>query len=280
CENPDCENNCLMSVAKRNYLTCHNCYTYYCCKECRKHDWTTHKNDCYVTRVSNMCKNIIKTVNKDSHILYYVSRFARRGYLHRGRGCIVLNFENISTAQKLLQEGLRHSTISPMYMTVAEIDRVKLFGDVKSGLTEMCSNYNPDNKFILYAGIGCGSHIYYDNIAPPRTSETSIAKCAALRLSPAHSIPNLDELDDISVLVLAASQGFEKTGNAEKRKSREMGLINIQRKLQKRGVTLRYQYPEMYYKLINFVSDSKPFSPELLFPMDSHTGQRFTCIIL
>jgi len=92
--------------------------------------------------------------------------------------------------------------------------------------------------------------------------------------------PKQENSDVPSTLILTAVPGNQHADDIDGRKARELCFVNIQRKLRNRSVSLRHQFPEVYNKLIDFVSDARHFSPMIIYPSDGRTGRKFMCVIM
>lgn len=279
CENDQCNHETNLREAKHSFKTCQSCFTYYCSKTCRKHDWERHKKVCIFGRLSSACKHVIKFVNKHPTIQYQCSRIARRGYLAQGRGCIVFAFPDIGSAEDFLCYGIESLWVPPVYISLKDLPNAVMLGSKLDFLTQTCMQYNPELKYVIHVAI-----VIPPKLTPrpvPRRKDTIIQKCAKLRLSPAHMHPKQTDVDGApSTLILTAVPGNQHADEVDCRKTRELCFINIQRKLRQRGVSLRHQFPEVYNKLIDFVSDAKHFSPMIIYPIDCQTGKKFMCVIM
>ncbi|GFS23713.1 hypothetical protein ElyMa_001646400 [Elysia marginata] len=176
CHTPDCGKTAALDIARHMYKNCHNCRgTYYCSRKCRRQDWTRHKRDvCHGSRVSSACKRVIKFCGLDPGVKAALSRLARRGFLSRGRGCVMLGFPDLCATEEFLLHGLKlprkqatdnnsgGSSVSsslellPVYVTLSELRGSKMYGggEVLQRLMTLCETYNPELKFLLNVGIG------------------------------------------------------------------------------------------------------------------------------
>ena len=280
CDNPVCKRETNLKEAKKFFKTCHSCFSYYCSRSCRKQHWEAHKKVCVYSRINSACKHVIKAVNRDPHMQYQCSRLARRGYLSRGRGSVVFAFPDISSTEDFLFHGLECLWVPPVYVCLKELPDATMLGIKLDLLTQTCLQYNPELKYVIHVAIVIPPKLPTRPV--PRKRESIIQKCAKLRLSPAHMHPKpLDApTDHPSTMILTAVPGNKHEYDQDGRKTRELCFINIQRKLRQRGISLRHHYPNVYNKLIDFVSDAKHFSPLIIYPTDSRTGKRFMCVIM
>ena len=278
CRNKKCGKTIELEEAKQSYKTCHNCYTYYCGRECRKAHWEKHKKKCVYSRINSACKHVIKKVHDDPDLQYQLSRIARTGYLSQGRGCVMLPFHSPDDAERFLTEGLSALAMPPTYVASKEMGTAGVAGDHLLLLNEMSKNYNPEMKLVLNVAIVTGKEVPAK--PHPRRDGPVIKKCAKLRLSAAHVNPKASDEDEPETLILTAVPGSAETENMEARKAREICFINIQRKLRQKGVSLRHQYPDVYDKLCAYVSDNSPFTPITIYPVDVNSGKKFMCMIM
>jgi hypothetical protein len=278
CEYTSCKRETNLKEAKQFFKTCHSCFSYYCSRNCRKLHWESHKRVCIYSRINSACKHVIKYINKQPHLQYQCSRIARRGYLSQGRGCVVFAFPDISSSEDFLIYGMDSLWVPPVYICLKELPHAKMLGSKLGILTETCKQYNPELKYVIHVAIVIPPKLPVKPM--PRRMESIIQKCAKLRLSPAHMHPKQEDTDSPSTLILTAVPGNQHANESDDRKTRELCFVNIQRKLRNRGVSLRHQFPDIYNKLIDFVSDAKHFSPLIIYPTDNRTGKRFMCVIM
>ena len=280
CDNPVCKRETNLKEARKFFKTCHSCFSYYCSRSCRKVHWEAHKKVCIYSRINSACKHVIKAINRDPHMQYQCSRLARRGYLSRGRGCVIFAFPDISSTEDFLFHGMECLWVPPVYVCLKELPDATMLGTKLDLLTQTCFQYNPELKYVIHVAIVIPPKLPTRPV--PRKRESIIQKCAKLRLSPAHMHPKpLDApTDHPSTMILTAVPGNKHEYDQDGRKTRELCFINIQRKLRQRGVSLRHHYPIVYNKLIDFVSDAKHFSPLIIYPTDGRTAKRFMCVIM
>lgn len=278
CRNPKCKKATSLPEARNTYKTCHNCFTYYCGRECRKAHWERHKRKCLFSRVNSVCKHIVKKVHDTPDLLETISKVARTGYLSKGRGCVLIAFTSPEKADLFLTEGAQALETPPGYANLGDLKEASdIFGEHYFELVDMCKIYNPEIKFVIEVAVVSGQEVPAWPV--PRREGPAIKKCAKLRLStaPSKSTPSRGEPE---TLILTAVPGSEFTENMEEKKAREICFVNIQRKLRQRGVSLRHHFPDVYNKLCAYVSDNAHFTPMTIYPIDANTGKRFMCVIM
>ena len=293
CRNSKCKRATELKEARRTYKTCHNCYTYYCGRECRKQHWERHKSKCLFSRVGSACKHFIRKVHNEEILSEPISRIAKTGYLTRGRGCVIALFSSPEKTESFLSGVSDIATLErpPCYVTLEEIDKACVFRDYKEELEELCMTYNPDIKYVLCTVIIAGDRRLIPTGPGPRLQGPVIQKSAKLRLSLGYSrypspppVLNAKSPQNISedpdTLILTALPGSELAENVDARKARELCLTNIQKKLRTRGVNLRLHYPDIHDRLCAFASDNAAFKPLTIYPIDVNSGKRFTCLIM
>ena len=279
CRNQKCGKTEELGEARKSFKTCHNCYTYYCSRECRKAHWERHKKKCLFSKVNSICKHVMKKVHDDESLTADCTRIARAGYINKGRGCVLLVFSSHIKAEELLSQGAEASEALPVYCSIEEIqEQSSSLGEHLFELLDMCRSYNPEIKFVLEVVViaSMGGEV---QSRAPRQDGSSIKKCTKLRLSTgqARQAPVKEEAE---TLILTAMPGIEFADAAVDRKAREVCFINIQRQLRQRGISLRHHYPEVYSKLCSYVGDGEHFTPITIFPYDKNTGKRFMCLIM
>ncbi len=279
CRNTKCGKKTSLSQARKSYKSCHNCFTYYCGRECRKEHWERHKRKCLFSRINSGCKHVIKKVQNSESISEELSTIARTGYLSKGRGCVMLVFQTPEQADLFLMKGLSVLTTEPNYASVKEVHESEVFGSQEEELVNMCKTYNPELKYVLEVAVVTTGEVQTWPI--PRRDGMTIKKCAKVRLHTAVTASKQNKREEPdTTLILTAVPGSEFTENMEERKAREICFINIQRKLRQRGVSLRHNYPDTYKKLCAYVADNEHFTPITLYPVDATTGKRFMCLIM
>ncbi len=278
CRNLKCKKTTELREARNNYKTCHNCYTYYCSRECRKAHWQRHKRTCLFSRINSSCKHVIKFVHDDDNSLEQITKLARTGYLSKGRGCVLLVFSSPEKATDFLKYGFSTLDTPPGFANIKELQNVEYFGDHLSELVDLCKSYNPELKFVIEVAIVAGEEM--PTFPVPRREGPAIKKCSKLRLSNAHLPPPSMRKNEPETLILTAVPGSEFTENMEETRARQICFINLQRKLRQRGVSLRHHYPDAYKRLCAYVADNEHFTPMTIYPLDANTGKRFMCLIM
>ena len=286
CRNSKCKRQMNLANARHTYKTCHNCFTYYCSRECRQEHWEKHKKKCVFSRVSSNCKHVIKKVHDDSDVCEEFSKVARTGFIQKGRGCVVVTFTSLTSSDEFLAAD-GHAAVAALqfplaFVSIKELEETQLFNDQLYELLDMCRTYNPEVKFVIDCVIISDEQQQQVRGSMSRRDGPVVKKCAKLRLTSAQLSPKpgLPQLEDNDTLILTAVPGSEFTENMEERKAREICFANIQRKLRQRGVRLRHQYPDVYNKLCAYVASKEEFAPMTLFPLDGNTGKRFMCLIM
>lgn len=283
CRNKKCRKAVTLDEARSSYKTCHNCYTYYCSRDCRREHWTRHKRSCLYSRITSTCKRVARLAHDSLDLCADLTRIARAGYLSRGRGCVLLTFACVTDAERFIAAGGSASDDvipGPVYASIADIESVETMGEHLFRLTDMCRSYNPEVKYVLNVAIIAGRGEPQSGRAAPKRQCHVVQLCYKLRLSTAPPSQAPTSGSDSDTLILTAMPGSEFTENLSGRKAREICFVNIQRKLRQRGVSLRHQHPEVYARLCAYVADNEHFTPIAIFPMDTTTGKRFMCLIM
>ncbi|XP_038046501.1 uncharacterized protein LOC119720744 [Patiria miniata] len=278
CNYKKCAKTKELAEARKSFKTCHNCYTYYCSRQCRKMHWPRHKKRCLFSRVNSACKHVIYHSRYNAQLQSDLTRVARTGYLSRGRGSILLIFPDTESAENYTERGFDALPSAPTYSTVRELETSDLFGDHMKFLLEMCRTYDPERKFVLNVAIMANPEQHRGN--RPRQTDTAVKKCAKLSLIPPHSDPTSTTLDPVpDTLIITSPSGSQGDGELD-RKSRQVCFVHIQRQLRQRGVNLRHQHAEIYDKLCRWVEDHEHFTPTTIYPLDERTGKRFMCVLM
>ncbi|XP_066293397.1 serine-rich adhesin for platelets-like [Branchiostoma lanceolatum] len=286
CSYAKCKRTADLKEAKQSYKSCHNCYTYYCSRDCRKNHWERHKRKCVFSQINSTCKHILQYSRTNEEVQKCFSRVARTGYLSRGRGCVMLSFSSLQDAQDFLNSGLPALPTLPGYKTFRELKSVQT--EPKDPHTEtlitMVTTYDPDVKMVVDVSIAVDTTNVKAHLVPRREGP-NIRQCAKIRLSERHIVKKTreeqsDEPEAATMILTSPPGSPEKMQHISDRRSREICFINIQRNLRARGVILRHQYPDVYRKLCVYVEKNESFPPVTIYPRDTNTGKTFMCLIM
>ena len=292
CKNPKCDSPSLsLAEARTTFKSCHNCYVYYCSRECRKAHWERHKRRCVFSRLKSTAKRIMRKIYEDgAAVLEELSRIARMGYIRYGRGCVLLLFtSNENAAGFIINPNCSLSNFEepPIYVSCKQLADYRVFVDQKSELDKAIKSYNPEIKFVFEIVIltseadkSLSSSMTSSATSVNQPRRLAIKKCAKLRLIQQMCGKVQTGEDDADTLILTALPNPEYAENMAGQKARQLCFINIQQQLRKRGVSLRRQYPEVYSKLCAYVADEQTFVPIALMPRNGNTGKRFMCLIM
>ncbi|XP_071492254.1 uncharacterized protein [Diadema antillarum] len=262
--------------ARKSYKTCHNCYTYYCSRDCRKSHWNRHKKKCLYGRVNSLCKHVIYHSRYNEVLQEGLSRIARQGFARRGRGSVMLSFSNVEEAYRYITKGLDQLSSWPDFLSVQDLDES---GEGRyNSLQQTCLNYDPEVKFVLNVSIVACQDTPTRPL--PRKPGIVLRKCAKVRLFDLHGPGSeVNTPSDRETLILTAPPGIPSEGGLDK-KARQVCFVHIQRELRHRGVSLRHQFPVVYDKLCRWVDEHQHISPVTIYPRDGNTGKTFMCLII
>lgn len=297
CKNPKCDLPELsLADARATFKSCHNCYAYYCSRECRKAHWERHKKRCVFSRLKSAAKRVMRKIYEDGGAVFEeLSRIARMGYIRHGRGCVLILFTCVEAANDFLD--FPQCTITkleepPVFLPQQYLKDLRVFADQKSELDAACKTYNPEIKLVVEVVI-LGSETSADkSLSSSMTSSMTscnqqprrfaVKKCAKLRLvqQMRGRVSGETSDEDAETLILTALPNPEYAENMAGRKARQLCFINIQQQLRNRGVNLRRQYPDVYGQLCAYVADEQIFVPIALTPRNGYTGKRFMCLIM
>ncbi|XP_076859081.1 apical junction component 1 homolog isoform X2 [Brachyhypopomus gauderio] len=282
CSNSRCHHRESLFNASLYFKSCHSCHTYYCSRNCRWEDWDTHKKTCMNSRISSVCRHVLKNCRENSEVHKAFSRIAKVGFLSRGRGVLFIGFPNPGSADNFLQVGLESLLMSPIYLSLRELDNFKdNLGEYCKELQDAGKQYDPSECFLLNVSIAIGELM--SKRPSPKLQAPTVRKYAKISL--ASSSPDkmvLKKESDMETLILTPPPGtsdINKEGQ-EGRKAREVCFINIQKELRTRGVFLRHEFPQIYNQLCEFVENNKRFTPTTIYPIDKRTGKQFMCMIM
>lgn len=306
CRNPKCDAVATVADAKRTFKNCHNCTLMYCSRDCRRAHWEKHRRACLHSRVSVLCRQVLSTCKDDMDTLIHLSVLARRGFLTQGRGVVRVLFRSPEGAEIFVKQGFQRLG-EGSYVRWAELMPQEMGPELYSELLRLSTEYKPDTKMLIYVAICVVSEAPGTTTATVKWERQLVSRCAKLKLSktlppellgnqtnamisnrPA-SAPTTRSTDPVilkpettkiytDVLILT----FNLSDRAQNTQTkRELILQNIQLALQKRGVSLRKHYAEIFQRLNSFVEGTTDrFMPVTLHPRDASTGQPFICIMM
>ncbi|KAI8517988.1 hypothetical protein Bbelb_040050 [Branchiostoma belcheri] len=282
CSYSKCKRAAELKEARQSYKSCHNCYTYYCSRDCRKNHWERHKKKCVFSQINSACKHILQYARTNEEAQKCFSRVARTGYLSRGRGCVLLSFASLQDAQDFLSSGLPALPTLPGYRTFRELDSAQT--EQKDPHTEtlitMVTTYDPDVKLVLDVSIAVDTTNVKAHLVPRREGPTSGSVLSERHIVKKTREEKSDEPEGGTMILTSPPGSPEKLQLLSDRRSREICFINIQRNLRARGVILRHQYPDVYRKLCVYVEQNESFPPVTIYPRDTNTGKTFMCLIM
>ena len=180
CRNPNCNNTGTLHEAGKNYKTCHNCHTWYCCRECRRSHWSKHRRVCMYTRALALTNHVVFKVRDDVSTLIKFSWQARQGYLANGPGCLKLFFSTPEGAETFINNCSLDKT-RPVYIRWQNLLREEMGEDCYRELLEMCQSYNAETKFIFYVSVCILNEMSSDS--SKKWERQNVTKCAKIRLS-------------------------------------------------------------------------------------------------
>lgn len=187
CQHPKCKEKALIHIAQRTFKTCHYCYTVYCSRQCRKMHWEKHRRHCMFGRVTSMCENTVEKVKSDVKSQFELSRYARTGYLTKGRGVLKLVFSYPDLACHFIDRGWSAILESPIYVAWQDVLPQEMGADAYVEVRNLCNRYNPETKYILIVAIYVTTQI--GSIGLKKTPAAGyerevLMKCSKMRLIP------------------------------------------------------------------------------------------------
>uniref|UniRef100_T1J727 Apical junction molecule ajm1 alpha/beta domain-containing protein n=1 Tax=Strigamia maritima TaxID=126957 RepID=T1J727_STRMM len=275
CSYPNCAKTVEWVEARRSFKTCHNCYTYYCNRECRRIHWEKHRRTCMYSRIRSLCKHVILRSRDDPTVQAHLTKLARTGMISQGRGFVKLAFRNPELVERFLQQGWQALEDNPIYVAWRDLLPQELGAEISHQVTELCKQYNPESKLILLAAVYLTREIPEQPV--PRWEREVIAKCAKVTLRKFGSDDYSDSLFEPDTLILTA---VPQPSDVSPDKARERCLNNILRHLRQRGVSLRHQFPDVFEMLTAYVEQNQIFPAITIYPKDGRTGKTFMCLIM
>ncbi|XP_053601875.1 nascent polypeptide-associated complex subunit alpha, muscle-specific form isoform X1 [Plodia interpunctella] len=292
CKYPKCTSKAPLVDAKRHYKTCHNCTTMYCSRECRRAHWEKHRKVYLHSRASALCRQIIAAAKEDADCLHQISTIAHKGYLAQGRGVVKLFFTSPESAEKFTTHGYQYLS-QPEYVKWTALQPNEMGVELYTEVVKLCKAYNPETRVILFVAVCIISEVPTKGAV--KWERQMVSRCAKLRLSKTvtaaiheqnrrrHRRDSKGTPEDRETLILIskapALQGEKNAATAHK--FREICFRNISNELEKRGVTLKKHFPEVYSRLAAYVDGtSDRFIPMTIYPKDVTSGKSFMCIIM
>ncbi|XP_050524481.1 uncharacterized protein LOC126896076 [Daktulosphaira vitifoliae] len=274
CRYSECQRSATVAEARRTFKTCHNCNHMYCSRRCRRAHWQDHRKTCLNRRTGTLCQSIFETFKGNDSCTDRLSIIARRGFLEQGRGTVKCHFSGIELAEKFVKHGGNQLHCEPVYVKWTE-----LTDSEPERLEELCKNYNPDTRFVLFVSVCVQREI--PGPGPVQWERHVVSRYVKLRLGKSfRATPSQLSTtgNGPDTLILTSLPGR----NRGVHRSRQVGFTNIQRHLRQRGVDLRHQFPDVYNKLCEYVQgpDEVKFTPMTIYPQEKVSGKTFMCIIM
>lgn len=214
-----------------------------------------------------------------------LSLLAKRGFLSQGRGVVRILFRSPESAELFIKQGFQLLG-ETSYVRWPDLLPAEMGPELYSELLRLSTEYKPESKMLIYVAICVVSEAPSGrNSAPVKWERQLVSRCAKLKLCKsalldlANFKPNFpkSEVDQLDILILTFSTSLK--GVYPNR--REMVLRNVQDVLQKRGVNLRRNYPEIFQRLNAFLEGTtERFVPVTLHPKDVTSSCTFVCIIM
>lgn len=161
-------------VAQKTYISCPNCYAYYCSARCLQQDFTRHRSKCNFARINTLCKKIATMVKDKRSVLHRLSNIACSCQPRLGRGCVTICFPRPTSAHVFLRHGLAGLTTSPSYQTTKDVE-TSYGGLHLVSLLDLCSQYNPETELVVNISV---SGACYEHSA----CRATVNRCVRLRL--------------------------------------------------------------------------------------------------
>ncbi|GAB6027727.1 hypothetical protein CHUAL_001963 [Chamberlinius hualienensis] len=272
CSRENCEKTAEMREARHLFKTCHNCYTFYCSRDCRKEHWEKHRLVCMFGRVRSLCKQSLQYSRDNGVVLQYLSKIAQTGLLTQGRGFVKLLFRNTDMAFRFLREGWPQLEDGPIYVGWRNFLPEEMGDEVYKVVIQLCQTYDPQLKFILVVAIFVTREVPIRSV--PHWEREIIAKCAKLSIAKNCTPDHIN-----NTLVLTGPSVSEGDGMSAQ-ECRIACLESIEYRLRERGVNLRLNFPDVFHRLCSYVENDESFPPITIYPKDGNTGQIFMCVIM
>ena len=232
CRNIKCGKTEELEEARKSYKTCHNCYTYYCSRECRKAHWEKHKKRCLFSKINSICKYVLKRVHDDEILSGEFSTIARAGYQEVGPGCVLLVFSSHVKAEEFLSRGMQCSEALPVYCSIDDLhEYANTFGTHQHELLDMCREYNPDIKYVLEVVVIANVESGDVQSRTPRKDGLSVKKCQKLRLTAAAA--ETAPYEEPETLILTAMPNAKSADPKKSKRAREILFSNNRSNIRK-----------------------------------------------
>ncbi|XP_063716794.1 uncharacterized protein LOC134844172 [Symsagittifera roscoffensis] len=262
-----------LKEAKKYYKMCHNCFTYYCSRNCREAHWQRHKIKCVYSRVNSACKTVLNVLRNSRRNVETLSQFAEQQFYPEGRGVVFVKFSNLSDAEIFTRTQNDFPELE--YITSGQLCNYsrEYFGDILPEIREAIESYDPVSKMILAVGINILPYKESNKKVIPRAESNYITKFLRVRTITEDSVSTAKPKT-----VVATSAIKQETFDTERQRS--LFFTNLQRNLKTKGVNLRVDFPFVYETVCSYVKSGNRFAPITIYPHNPETGQQFMCLIM
>ncbi|XP_076260089.1 apical junction component 1 homolog [Rhynchophorus ferrugineus] len=267
------------SKEAENFKNCHNCSYTYCSRACRRSHWERHRKTCLFSRMGTLCRQVIASTKEKKDVLKELSVVAKRGYISHGLGAVKCFYPNPEAAERFLSEGLC-SLGELTFVRWQDLLPSEMGPQLYEELVNMCKNYNPETKFVLYVSICVVSETPASGAV--KWERQLVSRCAKIRLSKDLNFagPEREVQDTPETLILTCAPIRLPTKETTMR-ARVIAVDNLQGQLRARGVSLKRQYPEIYKQLDIYCEDiSVKVEAQTIYPRNASTNKSFMCIIM
>lgn len=228
CMRSGCTKRVSLAVGRKQFKSCHSCFTYYCSRRCRAADWPHHKSSaCVYSETGSVCKRAIRHVLGDLNALYHLSRVARTGYLSLGRGALVMLFRKMEEARLFLSQphAIEKLPQQPIYVSVRDLEASGHLNEpCLESIASATRYYNPETHFVLNVAVAVPSPLSQSQARPRRTTRM-IKKCATLALSNAQLRPRSNRNDGPVPLILTSQVEAEGSSKEEAKRQRQVSPL-------------------------------------------------------
>lgn len=163
CENPSCrKEEELLGIVELTFKSCSACFTHYCSPECKTQHWPEHRTVCRYGTIDCHMKSILRLCKHTVPVHLYLSEIARKGFMAKGRGAVMLILLSPKDAELFIKTGLdyfKRRRNEPTYSSLKEIQLEGAYTKYQKILLKAVADYSTVHEFVVNIAIVVGRSI-------------------------------------------------------------------------------------------------------------------------
>lgn len=160
CENPCCrKEEELLGIVELTFKSCSACFTHYCSPECKTQHWPEHRTVCRYGTIDCHMKSILRLCKHTVPIHLYLSEIARKGFMSKGRGAVMIILLSPKDAELFIKTGLdyfKRRRNEPTYSSIKEIQSAGAYTKYQKILLKAVREYSTVHEFVVNIAIVVG----------------------------------------------------------------------------------------------------------------------------